>query len=168
MDRRSKDLTFDQRKLIESMLKDGYQINYIERTLGLGETRIFRELKRCNATRDTYDAQKAQMIAEARRKHMNTDLITVSNPEPTESEKQMYQHYGLYLVKKTDYSLKYAPVYLDHYDTYPESITTSAAFFDQSKAVTFDLMSENVLLNSFFDVEAIELIGSRMKELQFT
>lgn len=167
MDKSSKDLTFDQRKLIESMLKDGYQYNYIEKTLGLGGTRVFRELKRCNATRDTYDAQKAQMIAEAKRKHMDTTEITVSNPKPTESEKQMYRHYGLYLVQKTDCSLKYAPVYLDHYDRYPESITTNAAFFDQSRAVIFDLMSENVLLNSFFDVEAIELICSRMKELNF-
>lgn len=168
MDKNSKDLTFDQRKLIESMLKDGYQFNYIEKTLGLGGTRVFRELKRCNATRDTYDAQKAQMIAEAKRKHMDTAEITVSNPEPTASEKQMYRHYGFYLVQKTDCSLKYAPVYLDQYDRYPESITTSAALFDHSKAITFDLMSENVLLSSFFDIEAIELIRSRMKELNFT
>lgn len=44
--------------------------------------------------------------------------VTFTNENPTQTEKDMFEHYGLYLVEKTEDKYTYAPVHLKDGYTY--------------------------------------------------
>ena len=48
--------------------------------------------------------------------------IKCSNENPTKLEKYLFKMYGLYPIYKHDDSRTYAPIHVDHDDTYPLSV----------------------------------------------
>lgn len=89
------------------------------------------------------------------------------NKEPTQSEKAMFEKYGLYLVLKDEYSYKYAPVHLKDRYTYFPSIEVEDNMVEWEHAIVFDTLTETVTLNDSYDFMGIDVIRDRMKELNF-
>lgn len=58
--RKYKRLSFEDRKKIEAMSKQGKKIKEIAEVLGTHRDTIYKELKRCNATQKTYTAAAGQ------------------------------------------------------------------------------------------------------------
>lgn len=89
------------------------------------------------------------------------------NKEPTQTEKVMFEKYGLYLVHKDETSYRYAPVHLKNEYSYSPSIEVETDMIEWEHDIVFDTFSETVKLNHFYDSMGIDLIRDRMKELNF-
>lgn len=92
--------------------------------------------------------------------------MNLKNLNPTETEKQMYQYMGLYIVEKTDDIIKYAPVHVDNDSKeFPLELTLESSQVEWDNNVIFSLMSECVTMETWFDMKGITLIQQRMVEL---
>ena len=75
-----KQLTFEQRYVIEHMLKEKHSKKSIITTLGLVESTFYREFKR-NSKKSVFNAHYANMLAEERRKTGHYKTIFTSRME---------------------------------------------------------------------------------------
>lgn len=53
-------ITYDDRKKIESMFSEGKSVSYVAKEIGICRDTLYKELRRHNMTRDTYNAEIAQ------------------------------------------------------------------------------------------------------------
>lgn len=91
--------------------------------------------------------------------------IKCSNENPTKLEKYLFKISGLYPIYKHDNSRTYAPVHVDHHDTYPLSVEVDEKDVEWDRKIAFDLSSGMVWINSFYDTDELSLISQLMKEL---
>ena len=89
------------------------------------------------------------------------------NEHPTITEKTLFERYGLYLVYKDEDVYKYAPIHIPNQYQYPSCIEVEDDMIEREHVVIFDISTETVKLNDFYDVTWIELIQNRMKELNW-
>lgn len=89
------------------------------------------------------------------------------NDKSTQTEKTMFENYGLYLIYKDENTYRYAPVHLTDGYTYSPSIEVEDDMVEFEHAILFDISSETVTLNGYYDIQGIDLIHERMKELNF-
>lgn len=89
------------------------------------------------------------------------------NDTPTKTEKIMFENYGLYLIHKDENIYRYAPVHLKEGYTYSPSIEVEDNMVEYEHAILFDISSETVALNGYYDIQGIALIHKRMEELNF-
>lgn len=88
------------------------------------------------------------------------------NENPTQTEKTMFEKYGLYLVYKNENSYRYAPIHLEEGYVYSVSIDVENNMVEWDHDIIFDMFSETVKISEdYYDDMAIGLIHSRMKEL---
>ena len=88
------------------------------------------------------------------------------NENPTQTEKTMFEKYGLYLVYKNENSYRYAPIHLKEGYVYSSSIDVENNMVEWDHDIIFDMFSETVKISEdYYDDMAIGLIHSRMKEL---
>lgn len=73
--------------------------------------------------------------------------------------------YGLYPIYKHDYSYTYAPIHVDHHDTYPLSVEIEEGDVEWDEQIVFAISSGVVWLNSFYNADTLSLIIDLMKEL---
>lgn len=90
-----------------------------------------------------------------------------SNENPTKTEKILFEQYGLYLIHKDENSYKYAPIHIENQYVYPAVIEVPDDMVEWEHAILFDLFTETVTLNYIYDIQGIDLIRERMKELNF-
>ena len=91
--------------------------------------------------------------------------VTFTNENPTQTEKTMFEHYGLYLVEKTEDKYTYAPVHLKDGYTYQTSVNADDETIEWNHTIEFDTSLDLVKINHFCDLMLVELVRSRMKEL---
>lgn len=90
---------------------------------------------------------------------------TYSNTNPSKTEKEMFEKYGLYLVDNTDNIYMYAPFHLKEGYTYQPFIEIEDEMIDWTDKIIFNKSSETVKINRSCDSMLIDLIHERMKEL---
>ena len=94
--------------------------------------------------------------------------MKLMNQEPTETEELLFYYYGLYVVESSEETVKYAPVHTENRSkTFPNAIEIDEVMIEWDNSVTFDKTSETVMLNSFCDIDEVNLILKRMEELGF-
>ena len=91
--------------------------------------------------------------------------VTFTNENPTQTEKDMFEHYGLYLVEKMEDKYTYAPVHLKDGYTYQTSVNADDETIEWNHTIEFDTSLGLVKINHFCDLMLVELVRSRMKEL---
>ena len=74
--------------------------------------------------------------------------IKCSNENPTKLEKYLFKMYGLYPIYKHDDSRTYAPIHVDHDDTYPLSVEIDEEDIEWDEKIVFAISSGVVWLNS--------------------
>ena len=89
------------------------------------------------------------------------------NENPTATEKILFEKYGLYLVNKETNLYQYAPIHLKEGYAYVKSISVDTDMVEWEHSVIFDIASQTVKLNDWYDSMFIELIEDRMKDLNF-
>lgn len=89
------------------------------------------------------------------------------NENPTQTERVMFEKYGLYLVRKDKNSYRYVPVHLKEGYKYLPYIDVEDDEIEWEHEIVFDMLSETVRLNDIYDYMGIDLIYARMKELNF-
>lgn len=96
-------------------------------------------------------------------------MVNLENLKPTETEKLLFHYYGLYLIKTDEWITEYAPVHVEKTsDIFPLTINNiNEEMIEWNNSITFDSMSETVIIKSFYDLDAIVLIAQRMEELGF-
>ena len=70
-----------------------------------------------------------------------------------------------YPIYKHDDSRTYAPIHVDHDDTYPLSVEIDEEDIEWDEKIVFAISSGVVWLNSFYDADTLSLIIDLMKEL---
>ena len=72
-------------------------------------------------------------------------------------------------MKKNKYSLKYAPVHTsNNCKDFPYVLENiEEEMIEWKNSIVFDLMSETVFVNSYYDIDMLSLIVKRMEELKF-
>lgn len=90
-----------------------------------------------------------------------------SNENPTQTEKILFEQYGLYLIHKDENSYRYAPIHIENQYVYPASVEVLDDMVEWEHAILFDLFTETVTLSHIYDIQGIDLIRERMKELNF-
>ena len=95
--------------------------------------------------------------------------MTFENHNPTDIEKLLFKYNGLYLVKKNEHSLIYAPVHIENnFKRFPYVLENiEQEMIEWENSIVFDCMSETVFINSFHDIDTLSLIVKRMEELAF-
>lgn len=97
--------------------------------------------------------------------------MRLENNNPTVTEVLMFKYLGLYLVETNENVLRYAPTHTDSYSyrckKFPASIEVNAEDIEWDSAITFDKQSETISLNSYYDIDGMELLITRMEELGF-
>ena len=73
--------------------------------------------------------------------------IKCSNENPTKLEKYLFKMYGLYPIYKHDDSRTYAPIHVDHDDTYPLSVEIDEEDIEWDEKIVFAISSGVVWLN---------------------
>lgn len=97
--------------------------------------------------------------------------LTLENPNPTESEKKMFDYCGLYPVeRRTLYGaeyIKYAEIHLSKQsDDYPTRVETLEQNINFDNTITFNGAAEGIKLHmQYADTKVILLILDRCKEL---
>ena len=99
----------------------------------------------------------------------------LENTNPTETEKLLFRHCGLYLIESNKYLLRYAPVHIEDCHTYlPIIENIDDCYIEYDNAIVFDCMSETIRFGNkflkteqFYDIDIMVLLLQRMKELGF-
>lgn len=90
-----------------------------------------------------------------------------SNENPTQTEKILFEQYGLYLIHKDENSYRYAPIHIKNQYAYPAAVEVPDDMVEWEHTILFDLFTETVTLSRMYDLQGIDLIHERMKELNF-
>lgn len=91
-------------------------------------------------------------------------------PNPTETEKQMYRHYGLYPIISEPGKLGYCRYVIFYTETseredFPREIYINRKNIDYTNSITFHSDAELVKVDMYADVELLSLIVERIAEL---
>ena len=97
--------------------------------------------------------------------------MKLENGNPTETEKKLFRYMGLYLIRRNENSIEYAPIHVDDSidinKDFPTIINIDRDMVEWNDRVVFDELSETVSLNTFYDIDGIFLILKRMEELNY-
>lgn len=107
------------------------------------------------------------------------DIKKFTNNNPTEAEKKMYFHCGLYLIRSDNKVISYAPIMGFIKQNKKEFAKANNEFplcledvvIDYKQSVNFDLLTRSVFFGSeccVFDMDSIMIIANRMYELGWT
>lgn len=97
--------------------------------------------------------------------------MKLENYNPTETEKLLFRDWGLYVIRREENCIEYAPIHVDDSidinKGFPAIINIDKDMVEWDNRVVFDSLSETVSLNSYYDIDGIFLILKRMEELNF-